>query len=82
MSIWVIINTFKSDDVIRKPENAILVFWWCHTTYDVFMMSVSFQQLRHITIQQIKPPNKSFNLNREIFCTLWLKSIKIVSTLL
>ena len=26
------------------------------------MTSVSFQQLRHIIIQQIKPPNKSFNL--------------------
>ena len=24
MSIWVIIDTFKSDDVIRRPENAIL----------------------------------------------------------
>ena len=24
MSIWVIIDTFKSDDVIRKRENSIL----------------------------------------------------------
>ena len=27
MSIWVIIDTFKSDDVVRKPKNAILAFW-------------------------------------------------------
>ena len=26
MSVWVVIDTFKSDDVIRKPENAILAF--------------------------------------------------------
>ena len=26
MSIWVIIETFKSDDVIRNLENAILAF--------------------------------------------------------
>ena len=45
-------------------------------------MSVLFQQLHHIIIQQIKPPNKSFNLNREILSKLWLKSLKIGSTLL
>ena len=28
MSIWVIIDTFKSDDVIRKTKNTILAFWW------------------------------------------------------
>ena len=27
MSIWVIIDTFKSDDAIRKLKNAILAFW-------------------------------------------------------
>ena len=37
MSICVIIDTFKSDDVIRKPENAILLFRWCYTAYDVIM---------------------------------------------
>ena len=39
MSIWVIIDTFKSDDVIRKPENAILAVWGCHMAYDVIMVS-------------------------------------------
>ena len=39
MSIWVIIDTFKSDDIIRMPENAILMFWWCHMAYDVIMKS-------------------------------------------
>ena len=50
--------------------------------YDVKMTSMTFQQLRYIIIQQIKPPNKSFNLNREILSKLWLKSLKIGSTLL
>ena len=36
---------------------------------------MTFQQLRHILIQQIKLPNKSFNLNREILSKLWLKSL-------
>ena len=27
MSIWVIIDTYKSDDLFRKTENAILAFW-------------------------------------------------------
>ena len=27
MSIWVINDFFKSDDVFRKPEHAILAFW-------------------------------------------------------
>ena len=27
MSIWAIIDTFKSDDVIRKSKNPILAFW-------------------------------------------------------
>ena len=53
MSIWVIIDTFKSDDAIRKLKNAILAFWWCHATYDVNMTWISFQQLRHIIVQQI-----------------------------
>ena len=39
MSIWIIIDTFKSDDVIRKPENAILAFWQYHTAYEVIMTS-------------------------------------------
>ena len=39
MYIGVIIETFKSDDVIRKAKNAILAFWQCHTAYDVIMMS-------------------------------------------
>ena len=81
ISIWVIIETFKIDDVFRKPNNAVLAFRWCHMAYDVIVMSMSFQQVCHI-IQQIKPPNKSFNLNREILCKLWLKSLKIGSTLL
>ena len=94
MSIWIIINTSEIDDVIRKSENAILAFWWRHTDYDVIMTSVSFQQLRHIIIQQIKPPNKSFNLNREtlskyaIFFTLkceiqnfvWKFHVKVLTT--
>ena len=50
MSIWVIIDTFKSDDVIRKPENAILAFWWCRAVDGVKMTSMSFRQLRHIII--------------------------------
>ena len=37
------------------------------------MTSMLFQQLRHIIIQQIKPPNKSFNLNKEILSKLRLK---------
>ena len=37
---------------------------------------------RHIVLQQIKPPNNSFNLNRETLSELWLKSLKIDSTLL
>ena len=37
MSICVIIDTFKSDHAIRKPENAIFLFRWCHTAYDVIM---------------------------------------------
>ena len=39
MSIWIITDTFKSGDIIREPENAILAIWWCHTTYDVIMTS-------------------------------------------
>ena len=34
------------------------------------MTSISFQQLRHIIIQQIKATNKSFNLNREVLSKL------------
>ena len=41
---------------------------------------MSFQQLRHIKIQQIQPPSQSFNLNREILSKLLLKSLKIGST--
>ena len=70
MSPWVIIDTFKNDDIIRKHEIAILAFWLCHTVYDVKMTSLLFQQLRHIIIQQVKSPNKSFNLNREILSKL------------
>ena len=44
------------------------------------MTSVSFQQLSYIIIQQIKPPNKSFNLNIEILSKLWLRSLKIGPT--
>ena len=65
MPIWVIIDTFKSDDVIRKPEDAILAFWdviQLRRHYDVKMTPMLFQQLRHITIQQINHPNKTFNL--------------------
>ena len=32
------------------------------------------QKLHHIIFQQIKPPNKRFNLNTEIMSNLWLKS--------
>ena len=56
MSIWVTIDTFKSDDVIRKPKNAILAYWRCHAVYDVIKRQndvKSFQQLHHIIIQQI-----------------------------
>ena len=53
---------------------------WRH--YGVKMTSVLFQQLHNIIIQQITSPNKSLNLNREILSKLWLKSLKIVSTLL
>ena len=80
MSIWVIIDTFRTDDVIRKPENAILAFLLHH--YYVKIMSMLFQQLCHIIIQHISRLNKSFNLNREILSKLWLKSLKIGSTLL
>ena len=38
---------------------------------------MSFQQLRHIKIQQIQPPSQIINLNREKL--LWLKSLKIGS---
>ena len=82
ISIWVVIDTSRSDDAIRQPQNAILAFWWRRRADDVKMMSILFQQWRHILIQQIKPPNKSFNLNREILSKFWLKSLKIGSTLL
>ena len=36
-----------------------------------------FQQLCHIITQQINPPSKKVNLNREILSKLWLKSLKI-----
>ena len=40
---------------------------------------MSFQQLRHIKIQQIQPPSQIINLNRENLSKLWLKSLKIGS---
>ena len=46
------------------------------------MTLMLFQQLRHIKIQQIKPPNKSFNLNREVLSKLRVKSLKIGYNLL
>ena len=70
MSIWVIIDTFKSNDVIRLRRH-----------YNVKITLMSSQQLRHVIIQQIKAPNKSFNLSREILSKLQLKSLKIGSTL-
>ena len=37
MSICIIIDTFKYDDFIKKPENGILAFWRCHAVYDAIM---------------------------------------------
>ena len=39
MTIWVIIDPFKSDDVIRKAKNEILGSWERYTPYDVIMTS-------------------------------------------
>ena len=32
--MWVIIDTFKSDDIIRKHKKTILASWWDHTAID------------------------------------------------
>ena len=51
----------------RKRNFSVLVMsygLWHH--YDIKETSMSFQQLHHVITQQFKPPNKSFNLNREI----------------
>ena len=76
-------NTFKSGDIIKKPEHAILVLWWYQTAYDVTITSKWHQyNSNSYVILQVKPLNKSFNLNREILSKLWLKSQKTGSILL
>ena len=56
MSIWVIIDTFKSNDIIRKPKTTILAFWWC-PGYDVIMTSKQRQYHSNSYITYYNPTN-------------------------
>ena len=57
----------------KRNVRVMVMSYHLRRHYDVKMRSMSFQQLRYIIMQQIKPQNKSFNLNGEILSKFGMK---------
>ena len=56
----------KSLEILKTQFQRSRDTIWLKRHYDVKMMSVSFQQLRHIIIQQIKPLKGKYRLTYDL----------------